>query len=71
MEEKNPRVRRGVGIVTEENQILIPYSLLPNATLIEVKKYSSYSEIKATAFRMDPEANLALLLVEKKDFFKI
>lgn len=35
--KKNPRVRRGVGIVTEENQILIPYSLLPNATLIEVK----------------------------------
>lgn len=68
--KKNPRVRRGVGIVTEENQILIPYSLLPNATLIEVKKYSSYSEIKATVFRTDPESNLALLLVEKKDFFQ-
>ncbi|MGQ2872856.1 serine protease, partial [Leptospira santarosai] len=41
--KKNPRVRRGVGSVVEGNRILIPYSLLPDATLIEVKKYSSYS----------------------------
>ncbi|ALO28370.1 PDZ domain-containing protein [Leptospira borgpetersenii] len=66
---KNPRVRRGVGVVVEGNRILIPYSLLPDATLIEVKKYSSYSEIKAIVFRHDPESNLALLRVEKKSFF--
>lgn len=67
--KKNPRVRRGVGVVVEGNRILIPYSLLPDATLIEVKKYSSYSEIKAIVFRHDPESNLALLRVEKKSFF--
>ncbi len=33
--KKNPRVRRGVGSVVEGNRILIPYSLLPDATLIE------------------------------------
>ncbi|EMO58754.1 hypothetical protein LEP1GSC161_4227 [Leptospira santarosai str. CBC1416] len=42
---------------------------MPDATLIEVKKYSSYSEMKAVVFRRDPESNLALLRVEKKDFF--
>ncbi len=67
--KKSPRVRRGVGLVTEGNRILIPYTLLPDATLIEVKKYSSYSEIKAVVFRKDPESNLALLRVEKKNFF--
>ncbi|MGJ4754276.1 PDZ domain-containing protein [Leptospira kmetyi] len=67
--KKNPRVRRGVGVVTEGNRILIPYSLLPDATLVEVKKYSSYSEMKAVVFRQDPESNLALLRVEKKNFF--
>ncbi|XDD52398.1 serine protease [Leptospira sp. WS92.C1] len=67
--KKSPRVRRGVGLVTEGNRILIPYSLLPDATLIEVKKYSSYSEIKAVVFRQDPESNLALLRVDKKNFF--
>ncbi|WP_167882826.1 PDZ domain-containing protein [Leptospira yasudae] len=67
--KKNPRVRRGVGVVTEGNRILIPYSLLPDATLVEVKKYSSYSEMKAIVFRQDPESNLALLRVEKQNFF--
>ncbi|EMP09258.1 hypothetical protein LEP1GSC124_0354, partial [Leptospira interrogans serovar Pyrogenes str. 200701872] len=46
-----------------------PYFSFTKCNFNRSKKYSSYSEIKATAFRMDPESNLALLLVEKKDFF--
>nr|WP_100765268.1 PDZ domain-containing protein [Leptospira ellisii]PJZ92487.1 serine protease [Leptospira ellisii] len=68
--KKSPRVRRGVGFVAEGEQILIPYALLPDATLIELKKYSSYSETKAYVYRTDAESNLASLRVEKGNFFE-
>ncbi|TGL58768.1 S1C family serine protease [Leptospira sarikeiensis] len=68
--KKNPKVRRGVGIVVQGEKILIPAHLLTHSTLIEVKKYSSYSETKATVFRSDAESDLALLKVEEENFYK-
>ncbi len=68
--KKNPRVRRGVGIVVSGEKILLPAHLLTYSTLIEIKKHSSYAETKATIFKIDPETNLALLKVEEEGFYK-
>ncbi|PJZ70626.1 serine protease [Leptospira perolatii] len=67
---KSPKVRRAVGIVVEGGRILLPAHLLLYHTLIEVKKFSSYTETKANLLRLDPEINLALLKIEDKDFFQ-
>lgn len=68
--KKNPRVRRGVGIVVNGNRILVPAQILQYSTLVEVKKFSSYTETKADISRTDSETNLALLTVEEKGFFE-
>ncbi|WP_373364529.1 S1C family serine protease [Leptospira inadai] len=68
--KKNPRVRRGVGIVVDGDKILLPAQILQYSTLVEIKKFSSYADTKATIFRIDPETNLALLKVDEKGFFQ-
>ncbi|MEI1279562.1 serine protease [Leptospira venezuelensis] len=68
--KKNPKVRRGVGIVVPGEKILLPAHLLTHSTLIEVKKHSSYAETKAIVSRQDSESDLALLKIEEENFFK-
>nr|WP_246050624.1 PDZ domain-containing protein [Leptospira langatensis] len=68
--KKNPKVRRGVGIVVSGNRIILPAHLLSYSTLIEVKKHSSYAETKATISKIDYETNLALLKVDEEGFYK-
>ncbi|TGK03979.1 serine protease [Leptospira semungkisensis] len=68
--KKNPKVRRGVGVVVPGNKIILPAHLVTYSTLIEVKKHSSYAETKATISRIDYETNLALLQVNEEGFYK-
>ncbi|TGK59431.1 serine protease [Leptospira wolffii] len=68
--KKNPRVRRGVGIVVPGERILLPAHLLAYSTLVEVKKFSSYAETKAIISKIDSETDLALLKVEEEGFYK-
>lgn len=67
--KKDPGTVSAVGIVVPGKKILVLASLIRNATLIQVKKYSSYGESRAYAIRKDTESDLALLDVPESEFF--
>lgn len=66
---KKPVSYNAVGVVVENNRILVFTHLIENNTLIEVKKHSSYQLKPARVVAKDYESNLSLLQVEDKDFF--
>ncbi|MCB1156434.1 MAG: serine protease [Leptospiraceae bacterium] len=67
---KKPHTQMAVGIVVEGQRILALTSYLKNYTLIEVKKFSSYTPSPALPVRVDYESNLSLLSIKDPDFFK-
>ena len=66
---KPPKTIGAIGTVIGKGQIIVLTNYISDYTLIEVKKYSSYSYFKAKPVKIDYESNLTLLEVEDKDFF--
>ena len=60
----NPGFRNAVGIIVRGNRILVPAHRIEYATLIEIKKFSSFQPVRAEVEIIDREANLALLKTE-------
>lgn len=65
---KNPNTIQAIGIVVQNNYVIVLASMIENATLIEVKKYSSYQFAKVDIIKIDLEANLAILKISDPEF---
>lgn len=68
---KNPGQDFSVtGLVAARNRILVQAGDVRRVAFLRVQKFSSYSPVQAQVEHLDLEANLALLRVDDKDFFK-
>ena len=70
---QNPDVHFSSGVfvsVENKNFILLPVEEILHATLIEVKKFSSYQYFTAKLVKVDEESNLALLEVQNSNFYQ-
>ncbi len=67
-QSKKPQTLDAIGIVVEENKILVLTSILEHHTSIEVKKQNGQI-LPAKIIKRDTESNLSLLEIEDKSFF--
>lgn len=60
-QKESPGSRRGLGVVLEDNHILVTAQMVADATYIELELPESGQKLTATVKAVDYEANLALL----------
>lgn len=68
--KKPPVNRRGIGVVVENDRVLVTAELVANSTFIELEHPVSGEKSAATLERVDYEVNLAVLRAEKPEFLE-
>lgn len=68
--KKTPFMRRGLGVVLPDNQILVTAEIVANHTYIELEKSASAEKSPAEVVVVDYDCNLALLKPLNPDFLK-
>jgi S1-C subfamily serine protease len=66
----SPVLTSGSGCVINEDKILTNAHVVSNQTYIQVSRYGESTKYKANVFAVSHEADLALLTVEEKEFFR-
>lgn len=66
--KKPPVNRRGVGVVVENDRVLVTAELVANSTFIELEHPVTGDKSAATLERVDYEVNLAVLRADKPEF---
>lgn len=68
--KKTPYMRRGIGVIVGENQVLITAEMVANRTYVELEKPGSAEKSPAEVVVVDYDANLALLRAADPAFLK-
>jgi S1-C subfamily serine protease len=68
--KKAPYLRRGLGVVLPEGQVLVTAELVANRTYVELEKAASAEKSAADVTVVDYDSNLALLKPVNPDFLK-
>jgi len=68
--KKAPYMRRGLGVVVSENQVLVTAELVANHTYLELEKSDTAEKTPAEVVVVDYDSNLALLKPTNPDFLK-
>lgn len=68
--KKPPVNRRGVGVVVENDRVLVTAELVANSTFIELEHPVTGDKSAATLERVDYEVNLAVLRADKAEFLR-
>jgi len=67
---ETPQLISGSGCIIKGNRILTNAHVVSDQTFIQVRKYGQSEKHKANVLAVSHEADLALLTVEEKEFFK-
>ncbi len=68
--KKAPYMRRGLGVVMPDNQVLVTAEIVANRTYVELEKAASAEKSAAEVLVVDYDSNLALLKPVNPDFLK-